>query len=640
MNQPQFQQINHPSGIVGAVASRIGGRAENQDSFLVSDTPLGLLVAVCDGMGGGPAGKTASMLAAQALADTLAGAEPGMDPADVLRVAVKNANKAVTDATVERPELRGMGTTCVAVLVNSGKGYVVHVGDSRCYQIRGKKMEFRTTDHSYVAELVRRGTLTEEDARNSDFSNVITRAIGASEKVEPEVDIVRVAPRDRFALMSDGIWGALPEDALVAALAEDDDVADIVAELAVSVDRIGENKGGGHDNLTLALIELPGVETVGGPMGDVPPTPPAPGWETDDSDGEYSIEDDLEANAADAAVRAAAAAEEAAKAAEEARQAAAAANAAKNGGGVPPSVSVTPAASAPAAPQLAAGGMTLAEKVAAQQRRASAGKGPDLKQRPAAEAEDSSAAAPPNKGAGKKVNNSKGNKWRPLFWVAATALIGVVGYTVWANFLKPKNEDGVIVTTIDSSFLENGQLVDDAGNPVAPDAGGSSGTSKPDSRHRDVNPGQGSADPQYSREEAAPETQEAMKKIQERGKNAPDSESLKYLKECVAKLKEMNHKIHYKEGERNKEGKLTKEGKQAKERIQKERNSKYEDIKKIMDGAIKNESDLQKQKEMKKIYGDMKSCNAAAIDNNYGQPTETAEGYLTDFIKRIEILLK
>lgn len=636
MNQPQFQQINHPSGIVGAVASRIGGRAENQDSFLISDTPLGLLVAVCDGMGGGPAGKTASMLAAQALADTLAGAEPGMDPADVLRVAVKNANKAVTDATVERPELRGMGTTCVAVLVNSGKGYVVHVGDSRCYQIRGKEMAFRTADHSYVAELVRRGTLTEEEARNSDFSNVITRAIGASEKVEPEVDIVRVAPRDRFALMSDGIWGALPEDALVAALAEDDDVADIVAELSVSVDRIGENKGGGHDNLTLALIELPGVETVGGPMGGVPPTPPAPGWETDDSEGEYSIEDDLEANAADAAVRAAAAAEEAAKAAEEARQAAAAANAAKSGATTPPSISVSPAVSAPAAPQLASGGMTLAEKVAAQQRRASAGKSPDLKQRSAPKAEASATATPPDKGTGKKGNNNKGNKWRPLFWVAATALIGVVGYTVWANFLKSKDEDGVTVTTIDSSSLENGVYVDD-------EAPGTEGSGKKDSRKRDNTSKQGKSAKESGVDAA---TIEAMNAIQERGQTAPehkvDSKSLEYLKECVVKLKAMKEeKIKYPEVDG--EGKI--KGKNKSSVLQTSRTNqkdKYQKILNLIEHAWKNESNPEKKKEIKKISDHMTKLKntAASLDENYGQPTGEAKEYLNDFIGRIEALIK
>lgn len=117
---------------------------------------------------------------------------------------------------------------------------------------------FRTADHSYVGELVRRGTMSEEDARTSRYSNVITRAIGAGTEVIPEVDHVDYKPGDRFALMSDGIWGSMPEPQLVVLLCSDEDPAELVVDVAERVDAIGVNKGGGHDNLTLAVVDIPG----------------------------------------------------------------------------------------------------------------------------------------------------------------------------------------------------------------------------------------------------------------------------------------------------------------------------------------------------------------------------------------------
>lgn len=253
-----METISDSSGIRGSVESLIGGRQENQDSYGMAETRLGMLVVVCDGMGGGPAGKTASTIATQAIIDYVSGAAADANPASVLEDSVVAANEAVLAAVVQNPAFKGMGTTCVCVLIAKTQAYVVHVGDSRCYQIRGGKMVYRSADHSYVGELVRRGTMTEEEARTSRYSNVITRAIGAGPDIQPEVDVVSYKPGDRFALMSDGIWGSMPEQNLVDILSEKDDPATLVPEIAQHVDAIGKNNGGGHDNLTLALVELPG----------------------------------------------------------------------------------------------------------------------------------------------------------------------------------------------------------------------------------------------------------------------------------------------------------------------------------------------------------------------------------------------
>lgn len=252
-----MEDITNKFGVSGYVDSRIGGRAENQDSYGFADTPLGLLVAVCDGMGGGPAGKTASELAKDTIIGVVCSCKPQDNPERILTSAVEAANSALIGAIRTNPSLQGMGTTCVALLLNRKHAYIAHVGDSRCYVLRGGKVAFRTADHSYVGELVRKGELTEEQARQSSHSNVITRAIGVRPTVEAEIDKVGVKPGDRFALMTDGIWGAMQEQHLVGSLCSDEELPLVVAELADRVDAMGHNNGGKHDNMTLAVVDYP-----------------------------------------------------------------------------------------------------------------------------------------------------------------------------------------------------------------------------------------------------------------------------------------------------------------------------------------------------------------------------------------------
>jgi len=252
-----MENISGHIGIIGSVESRIGGRQENQDDYGFSDTPLGLLIVVCDGMGGGPAGRTASSLARKTILSYVSSAPADAEPDWILKQAVVAANDALITAINDNPEYKGMGTTCVCLLINGENVTVAHVGDSRCYQLRMGKMIFRTSDHSYVAELVKRGTLSEEEARNSKYSNVITRAIGVQPSIDPEVDTVVAKPGDRFALMSDGIWGTMPEEHLVKLLGIYETPTIVVAELTDRVDAMGHNLGGGHDNLTLAVVDIP-----------------------------------------------------------------------------------------------------------------------------------------------------------------------------------------------------------------------------------------------------------------------------------------------------------------------------------------------------------------------------------------------
>lgn len=239
-----------------AADSKQGGRDENQDNYGACDTAYGSLLIVCDGMGGGPGGRTASNLAVQAIKYAMTDSKSeGKTRAEMLKYAISYANQVLIDKQNEFPELRGMGTTCTAVLIDKFSAIVAHVGDSRVYRIRNKKKSFRTKDHSKVGEMVCRGLLTEEQARLSAESNIITRALGRPNIAEPDIEEVSYEKGDRFALCTDGIWGMIPESELVKKLSQNKNVDGLVESLIIYIDTLGFTQGGRHDNLTLAILE-------------------------------------------------------------------------------------------------------------------------------------------------------------------------------------------------------------------------------------------------------------------------------------------------------------------------------------------------------------------------------------------------
>lgn len=235
--------------------TRQGGRAENQDTAAWNDTPAGFFVTVCDGMGGGPSGKTASMLAADAISKTLLAATGTENRVELVRQAVHNANATIYAAMDANPELRGMGSTATVLLLNADSAVVAHVGDSRVYQLRDGKKVFRTFDHSWVFEQVKQGTLTEEQARNSSQSNIITRALGHTTDLEVDVVELPYLKGDRFMLCSDGIWGMFPEPEIIRDATETASLAGTVEKLVIRVDEEGVRTGNTHDNLTVAIAE-------------------------------------------------------------------------------------------------------------------------------------------------------------------------------------------------------------------------------------------------------------------------------------------------------------------------------------------------------------------------------------------------
>lgn len=242
--------------ITGFAESRIGGRAENQDSFGWADTPFGFLVTVCDGMGGGPGGKTASSIAVKEIIAGVQEADPQEKLSNILIKAIRRANMAIISVGNEQPTLQGMGSTCTVLLINSQSANIAYVGDSRVYQLRRKQKIFRTFDHSMVFDLVRQKVITEEQARLSAQSNVITRALGIKPDVEVEITERPYERGDRFLLCTDGIHGAVEEKKLIQMASNRKIVlGNVVDEIATEIDDIGRNGGGGHDNLTLAIVE-------------------------------------------------------------------------------------------------------------------------------------------------------------------------------------------------------------------------------------------------------------------------------------------------------------------------------------------------------------------------------------------------
>lgn len=237
-----------------ASASLVGGRAENQDNYGSTNTPFGQLFVVCDGMGGGPGGRTASTTAVNYFIQSVVDGDAEQSCQDIMLHAVETANEMLQSMMSEDEELRGMGTTLVAILFNSEAAIVTHVGDSRLYQLHGTKVLFRTADHSMVAEMVRRGTLSEEQARLSSQSNIITRALGAGENHEAEIDVLPYSIGDRFILCTDGVWGSMPESELLACCSRKESLDILANDIASKVNQIGIDKGGHHDNLTLTII--------------------------------------------------------------------------------------------------------------------------------------------------------------------------------------------------------------------------------------------------------------------------------------------------------------------------------------------------------------------------------------------------
>ena len=234
-------------------------RANNQDAMHADS---GLFV-VADGMGGHQGGEVAANLAVR----TVAQADPqGLAQ---LRDAVTEANRVVHETALEQPELHGMGTTLTTLAVSreteSPQFVLLNVGDSRIYRHRDSQLEQLTEDHSYVAELIRRGEIDEEAAAVHPYRNMLTRAIGVHAEVEIDEWVLDPVAGDRFMLCSDGLTNELDDSEIAEQLAlEQDPSATAKALVALA------NNRGGRDNSTVLIVDVH-VELVDATNGELSP---------------------------------------------------------------------------------------------------------------------------------------------------------------------------------------------------------------------------------------------------------------------------------------------------------------------------------------------------------------------------------
>jgi serine/threonine protein phosphatase PrpC len=231
-------------------------RMANEDSFLV-DASLGLYL-VADGMGGHAGGAHASAMCADVVNKVVRRGMArlvGMPQqtwndaiAEILQSSASEASARIFDQAQMDRSLHGMGTTLCGILFHGDRGYIVHVGDSRAYLLRGGTARQLTTDHSWLTEQIQAGLLTEEEAQDSDLKHIITRSVGFERVVEADILPVNVNLGDVFLLCSDGFANYVSIEEL-ATLARDhlySELPQICTELAL--DR------GGDDNITVVVV--------------------------------------------------------------------------------------------------------------------------------------------------------------------------------------------------------------------------------------------------------------------------------------------------------------------------------------------------------------------------------------------------
>jgi serine/threonine protein phosphatase PrpC len=253
--------------VQSASASDTGRRRRHNEDAYVCEPPL---FAVADGMGGAQAGELASNLAAAALHNEGArgGGEERVDEL------IQEANRRVYERQTRDSSATGMGTTMTVALVENGQVAIGHVGDSRAYLIRDRRLEQLTEDHSLVAELVRSGKLSPEEAEAHPQRSVITRALGTDPDVDVDTFSVETRPGDLFLLCSDGLTSMVDDETILREVERNRSDLSATAKALVRA----ANKGGGEDNITVVFFEI----GEGGDTGDTARMVTLPPVEDDD----------------------------------------------------------------------------------------------------------------------------------------------------------------------------------------------------------------------------------------------------------------------------------------------------------------------------------------------------------------------
>lgn len=243
--------------------SDVGRKRTHNEDRHCADPELGLFV-VCDGMGGGNAGDVASTLAVETIHRHFAEAaqHPELpfvgEPDDRvspttnrLASAIRLANDVIYKSAEDRPEWSGMGTTVVAAALTDHILSFAHVGDSRLYLFRNQTIQPLTIDHSWVAEQVRQGLLTEEEAERSPRRNIVTRALGAEPTVDVTLGELPLFPDDFLLLCSDGLTKGVQPSTILDTLLDTEDAQTLSRRLITLA-----NEAGGEDNTTVIVLAV------------------------------------------------------------------------------------------------------------------------------------------------------------------------------------------------------------------------------------------------------------------------------------------------------------------------------------------------------------------------------------------------
>jgi PPM family protein phosphatase len=238
-------RLRETSGVTDAGRKR----RRNEDAYVL-EPPL---FAVADGMGGAQAGEVASRLAVDAVREFHDADE--LEPEERVTAIIQEANRRIYERAREDTQASGMGTTITAALVGDESVSIGHVGDSRAYRLRGGQLEQLTDDHSLVADLVRGGRLTPEEADVHPQRSVITRALGTDSEVDVDAFSFEAEPGDIIFLCSDGLTTMVTDEEIVAIVGEATSLEHAAKQLVKAA-----NRRGGEDNITVVLFALESSE--------------------------------------------------------------------------------------------------------------------------------------------------------------------------------------------------------------------------------------------------------------------------------------------------------------------------------------------------------------------------------------------
>ncbi|WP_228028141.1 Stp1/IreP family PP2C-type Ser/Thr phosphatase [Chitinibacter fontanus] len=237
-------------------------RDHNEDSIYF-EPDLGLVI-LADGMGGYNAGEVASGIATQVTAEVMRAQMMATPPHiktagsmwpiahEMLLLSIDRANAMIYQTALEHPQCSGMGTTLIAGLFYNNHLAIAHVGDSRAYRLRGDDFEQLSKDHSFLQEQIDAGLLSEEEARNAPYKNLVTRAVGIAGAVQTELREYQVEPGDVYLFCSDGLSDMLQDETMSQLIKLFIDnlphACDILLEQA--------NAEGGRDNISAILVKV------------------------------------------------------------------------------------------------------------------------------------------------------------------------------------------------------------------------------------------------------------------------------------------------------------------------------------------------------------------------------------------------